>query len=52
MEFESKQGFFVPLFRGGNPHEAGLDDVGHNYYFFSSTFYSYSMGKVEMLHEK
>ena len=33
------------------PDDAILDDVGHNYYFFS-TFYSYSMRKEEMLHKK
>ena len=35
-----------------DPHEAGLDDVGHNHFVFSSTFYPYSMGKREMLHGK
>ena len=34
------------------PHEAVLDDVGHNHFVFCSTFYSYSMRKVEMLHGK
>ena len=34
------------------PHEAGLDDVGHDYFFFCLTFYPYSMGKCEMLHGK
>ena len=32
--------------------DAILDDVGHNHFFFCSTFYPYSMRKVEMLHVK
>ena len=32
------------------PDDAILDDVGHNHFLFCSTFYPYSMGKVEMLH--
>ena len=32
------------------PDDAILDDVGHNYFCFCSTFYSYSMRKGEMLH--
>ena len=31
--------------------DAILDDVGHNKYVFCSTFYPYSMRKVEMLHK-
>ena len=31
--------------------DAVLDDVGHNYFCFCSTFYPYSMGKRKMLHE-
>ena len=34
------------------PHEAVLDNVGHNHFFFCSTFYLYSMRKGEMLHGK
>ena len=32
-------------------HDAVLDDVGHNLFNFSSTFYTYSMGKRKMLHQ-
>ena len=32
------------------PDNALLDDVGHNYFCFCLTFYSYSMRKGEMLH--
>ena len=35
-----------------DPHEAGLNDVCHNYFYFCLTFYSYSMRKGEMLHGK
>ena len=34
------------------PHEAVLDDVGHDYLYFCLTFYPYSMRKGEMLHGK
>ena len=34
------------------PNDAILDDVGHNHFSFCSTFYPYSMEKVEMLHGK
>ena len=34
------------------PHEAVLDNVGHNHFFFCSTFYPYCMEKGEMLHRK
>ena len=34
------------------PDNAILDDVGHDYFPFCSTFYPYSMRKREMLHEK
>jgi len=32
-------------------HDAGLDDVCHNLFTYSSTFYPYSMGKRKMLHQ-
>ena len=32
-------------------HDAVLDNVGHNNFVFCSTFYPYSMRKMEMLHE-
>ena len=33
------------------PHNTILDDVSHNLFFFSSTFYPYSRQKTEMLHD-
>ena len=34
------------------PDDAILDDVGHKHFCFCFTFYTYSMGEVEMLHGK
>ena len=33
-----------------NSYNTILDDVGHNFFFFSSTFYPNSRQKTEMLH--
>ena len=32
------------------PRKMVLDDISHKLYIFGSTFYPYSMRKVEMLH--